>query len=174
MLGVGVGWNEQELANCRPIRWSQRYRALRECVLALKSLWSEDEAAFHGDFFDFDPVWSDPKPLQSPHPPILCGMAGKLGTAHAVEWADGWLPLDAGLGNVEHKLRLFREATAAAGRTEIPVTIVAWGNPTFDVLLRYRDLGVHRVLLGAAREGLDDPASTFEFVDFYANVIDRL
>lgn len=174
LLGVGVGWNEHKLANCRSFPWSQRYRAFRECILALKALWIDEEAAFHGEYFDFDPVWSDPKPFQSPHPPILCGMAGKLGTKHAIEWADGWLPLDVGLGDVERKVRLFHDAAAREGRSDVPVTIVAWGNPSLDVLLHYQDLGVERVLLGAARDQIDDPATTFEFVDFYAELLNRL
>ena len=79
-LGVGVGWNEEELANHRPdIPWSQRYRALAECIGALRALWADDESEFHGRFYDFDPVWSYPKPLQRPHPPILCGTGRKLG-----------------------------------------------------------------------------------------------
>ena len=84
LFGVGVGWNVEELANHRPIRWSQRYRALAECVAALRALWCDEESEFHGEFFDFDPVWLFPKPLQQPHPPVLCGMGGKLGTREAV------------------------------------------------------------------------------------------
>lgn len=101
-------------------------------------------------------------------------MAGKLGTKHAIEWADGWLPLDVGLGDVERKVRLFHDAAAREGRSDVPVTIVAWGNPSLDVLLHYQDLGVERVLLGAARDQIDDPATTFEFVDFYAELLNRL
>ena len=174
MFGVGAGWNEHELANCRSIGWSRRYEALSECVGALKTLWCDAEAAFHGRFFDFEPVWSEPKPRQRPHPPIMCGMAGKLGTRSVVAWADGWMPLDVGLGNVEKKLRLFRDAAALSGRTDVPVTIVAWGDPTFDTLLRYRDLGVERVIVGVARAGLDDPSTTLPFLDSSAALIDRL
>jgi probable F420-dependent oxidoreductase len=174
MLGVGVGWNAEELANCRAVGWSQRYRALDECVDALKTLWRDEEAEFHGRFFDFDPVWSEPKPRQHPHPPLLCGMAGRLGTRSAVSWADGWMPLDIGLGNVERKLGLFRAAAETAGRAEIPVTIVAWGDPTFETLLTYADLGVERVVLGVARAGLDEPSTTPAFLDTYAPLIERL
>lgn len=166
-FGVGAGWNEEELANHRPIPWSRRYRALAECVAALRSLWCDEESAFHGEFYDFDPVWSQPKPLQEPHPPILCGTGGKIGTAHAVEWADAWMPMDIALGDVAKKIGRFREIGAAAGR-EIPITIVAFGDPKVDTLLHYRELGAERTVLGAGRSGWDDPTTTMPFLDRYA------
>jgi probable F420-dependent oxidoreductase len=171
LFGVGVGWNEEELSYCRPIPWSHRYRALAECVTALRVLWGDDESEFHGAYFDFDPVWSYPKPVQTPHPPVLCGMAGKLGIQHAVAWADGWMPMDIGLGGVGAKVARFRGAVAAAGRPDVPITLLTWGDPPADTLLRYRDLGVERVVVGAAREGWSDPTTTYPFLDRYAALI---
>jgi probable F420-dependent oxidoreductase len=174
LFGVGVGWNHEELANCRSLPWSQRYQALAENIGALQALWCQDEAEFHGKHFDFEPVWSEPKPVQRPHPPILCGMAGKLGTKHTLQWADEWMPLDIGLGNVAHKLGLFRSATAAAGRNDIPVTIVAWGDPTLEILRAYCELGVKRIIVGLSRANGDDPATTLPFLDRYAEMLPRL
>ena len=173
-FGVGVGWNREELANHRAIPWAERYRALAECVAALKTLWTEDEPEHHGRYFDFDPVWSEPKPLQRPHPPVLCGMGGRLGTAHTVAWADSWMPMDVALGNVAKKLGLFRQAAADAGRSTIPVTLVAFGDPTPKTLAGYRDLGVERVVLGASRKDWDDPRTTMPFIDRYAELIGDL
>jgi probable F420-dependent oxidoreductase len=173
-FGVGVGWNEEELANHRPIPWNQRYRALAECVAALRALWTEDEAEFHGEFYAFEPVWSFPKPLTTPHPRVLCGMAGRLGTTHAVAWSDGWLPMDIALGDVAKRLERFRSAVIEAGRPEVPVSMSCWGDPTLDTLKSYRDLGVHRVLLGPARAGWDDPSSTMPYLDRYAAWVDEL
>jgi probable F420-dependent oxidoreductase len=173
-FGVGVGWNEEELANHRAIPWSQRYRALAECIAALRSLWCDDESQFHGEYFDFDPVWSLPKPLQVPHPPILCGTGGKLGTAHAVEWADGWMPMDIALGDVAKKIGKFRDAAAAAGREHLPISMIAFGDPTFDTLLHYRELGVERTVVGSGRVGWDDSSATMPFLDRYAELIPAL
>lgn len=174
-FGVGVGWNEEELANIRPaISWGQRYKALAECVAALRVLWTDEASEFHGEFFDFDPVWSEPKPLQQPHPKIWCGTGGRLGTKHAVEWADGWLPMDVALGDVAKKIGKFREAAAAAGRPDIPVTIVTFGDPSLETLQRYRDLGVERAVVGAARQGWNDGATSIPFVDRYAGYLDQL
>jgi probable F420-dependent oxidoreductase len=174
VFGVGVGWNVEELANHRPVPWRLRYRAVAEAVAALRVLWTEDEAEFHGEFFDFEPVWSFPKPLQRPHPPVLCGVSGRIGTAEAAAWADGWMPVDAALGNVAKRVARFREAAAAAGRGDVPVTLVTFNDPDPDVLRAYRDLGVERVVLGPNRVGWDDPASTWPFVDRYAELVDEL
>ena len=176
LFGVGVGWNEEELADHRPVKWPQRYRALGECVAALRALWCDAEAEFHGEFFDFDPVWSFPKPCQQPHPPVLCGTGGKVGTREAVAWADGWMPMDIALGNVERKVTRFREAAADAGRDPdaIPVTMVTFGDPDLPKLAGYRDLGIERVVIGAARTGWDDPATTLPCLDTYAAMIPEL
>jgi probable F420-dependent oxidoreductase len=176
LFGVGVGWNEEELANHRPVRWSQRYRALGECVAALRALWCDEESEFHGEFYDFDPVWSFPKPLQRPHPPVLCGTGGRIGTREAVAWADGWMPMDVALGNVAKKVTRFREAAADAGRdpAAIGITMVTFGDPDLDTLAGYRDLDVERVVVGGARTGWDDPATTLPCLDMYAAMIPEL
>jgi probable F420-dependent oxidoreductase len=172
-FGVGVGWNEEELANHRRIPWAQRYRALAEAIAALKALWRDDEAAFHGTYYEFDAVWSYPKPLQQPHPPVLCGMAGKVGAGHALRWADAWMPLDIALGDVARKVGRFR-AMAAAGCPDMPITVVAFGDPTLDTLLEYRELGVERTVVGPGRTGWSDPTTTMPFVDRYARYLGEL
>jgi probable F420-dependent oxidoreductase len=176
LFGVGVGWNREELANHSAIPWAQRYRALGECIAALRTLWCEEEAEFHGEFFDFDAVWMLPKPLQRPHPPVLCGMGGKLGTREAVAWADAWMPMDVALGDVARKLGLFRAAAERAGRDpdSVPITMVTFGDPDLHTLSAYRDLGVERVIVGASRTGWDDPATTLPCLDRYAEMIPDL
>jgi probable F420-dependent oxidoreductase len=174
LLGVGVGWNQEELANHSRIPWAGRYRALAECITALRTLWCESESEFHGTAFDFDPVWSYPKPWQQPHPPVLCGTGGRLGTDHAVRWADGWMPMDVALGDVARKIGLFRRAEASAGRTPMSITIVAFGDPTLGTLRHYRDLGVERVIVGANRADWGNPSTTIPFIDRYAELIPEL
>jgi probable F420-dependent oxidoreductase len=173
-FGVGVGWNEEELANHSPVPWRRRYRALAEAVAALRALWCDEESAFHGEFFDFDPVWSFPKPLQQPHPQVLCGTGGRLGTQHAIAWADAWMPMDAALGDVDRKVRKFRAIAADAGRDDVPITIVTWGDPSLDTLREYDELGIERAVLGAYRTGWDDPATTMPFLDRYAPLVAEL
>ena len=176
LFGVGVGWNEEELANHRPIAWAQRYRALGECIGALRSLWCDDESEFHGEFYDFDAVWSFPKPLQQPHPPVLCGTAGKVGTREAVAWADSWMPVDLALGDVPKRVRRFRDAVAAAGRdpSAVTITMVTFGDPSLATLESYRELGIERVVVGADRTGWDEPDTALGYLDTYAAMIPGL
>jgi probable F420-dependent oxidoreductase len=176
LFGVGVGWNEEELENHRAVKWSQRYRALGECIGALRSLWCDEESEYHGEFYDFDPVWSLPKPLQQPTPPVLCGTSGRVGTRQAVEWADGWMPMDLALGNVSKQVARFRQAAEDAGRDpqSISITMVTFGDPDLATLASYRDIGVERTVVGAARTGWDDPTSTLPCLDTYAAMIPEL
>ena len=176
LFGVGVGWNEEELANHRPVPWSQRYRALGECIGALRALWCDENSEFHGEYYDFDPVWSFPKPHQQPHPPVLCGTGGRIGTREAIAWADGWMPMDLALGDVAKKVGKFRQAAAEAGRDPeaISITMVTFGDPDLATLAGYRDLGVERTVVGAARVGWDDPSTTLPCLDHYAAMIEKL
>lgn len=173
-FGVGVGWNQEELANHSSVKWSMRYRALAECVGALRSLWVDDESEFHGEYFNFDKVWSRPKPMQNPHPPIWFGAGGKLGSQHTIAWADGWMPLDVTLGDVTKRVNKFRQLSADAGRHDIPISMVAFGDPTLDTLLMYRDLGIERVIVGSGRDGWEDPSGVPAFIDRYAEMGDQL
>ena len=173
-FGVGVGWNQEELANHSSVKWSMRYRALAECVGALRSLWVDDESEFHGEYFNFDKVWSRPKPMQNPHPPIWFGAGGKLGAQHTIAWADGWMPLDVTLGDVTKRVNKFRQLSADAGRLDIPISMVAFGDPSLDTLLMYRDLGIERVIVGSGRDGWEDPSGVPAFIDRYAEMRDQL
>jgi probable F420-dependent oxidoreductase len=179
LFGVGVGWNAEELENHRPdITWALRYRASEECVAALRACWTDDESSFHGEFFDFESVWSFPKPAQRPHPPVLLGTGGKLGTQHAVRWADEWMPMDIALGGpvpngVAKKVTRFREIAAGQGR-DIPISLVTFGDPTLETLHHYRELGIVRTIIGASRQGWDEPATTIPFLDRYADLIPDL
>lgn len=173
-FGVGVGWNQEELANHSNVKWSMRYRALAECVGALRSLWVDDESEFHGEYFNFDKVWSRPKPMQQPHPPIWFGAGGKLGSQHTIAWADGWMPLDVTLGDVTKRVNKFRQLSADAGRQDIPISMVAFGDPSLDTLLMYRDLGIERVIVGSGRDGWENPSGVPAFIERYANMRNQL
>ncbi len=176
LFGVGVGWNKEELANHCPVPWAARYRALGDCVAALRALWTEDEAEFHGEFFDFERLWMFPKPRQDPHPPVLCGTGGRLGTREAVAWADGWMPMDIALGDVAKKVAKFRQIAGESGRDPdaIAITVVVMGDVDLATLSHYRDIGVERTLVGAGRTGWDDPDTTLPCLDFYAQMIPEL
>src|SRR5882724_3682654 len=100
LFGIGGGWNAEEMED-HGTDFKQRWRVLRERVLAMKRIWTEDEAAFEGDFVRFEPLWSWPKPVQKPHPPILLGGHGPRALARVVDYCDGWLPISVRAGDLE-------------------------------------------------------------------------
>jgi probable F420-dependent oxidoreductase len=175
LLGVGVGLRA-ELETSRPIDWSARYRALGDMIAALDALWTEEEPEYHGEFYDFDPVWSYPKPHQRPRPPLLAAATGPKATRECLAWADGWLPGDAVFTDVARALADFRQNAEELGRDHatLDLTIMAWGDPKLDLLAIYRDLGFNRVVLGGGRRGGKDPSTTLPFLDRYAAMIDEL
>lgn len=92
LLGIGAGWNVEEMAN-HGTQYKTRWALLRERALAMKALWSSDEAEFHGKYVNFDPVFSYPKPRQSGGPPLLLGASSKWSFDRVAEYADGWMPI---------------------------------------------------------------------------------
>ncbi len=103
LFGIGVGWNEDEMEH-HGVDPSRRRAVVREKVLAMKALWTQDEASFDGEFVKFEPSWSWPKPVQQPHPPILMGGAGGPVTyRHIIEYCDGWMPIS-GRSNVVERI----------------------------------------------------------------------
>jgi probable F420-dependent oxidoreductase len=93
LFGIGAGWNAEEMAN-HGIAFKDRWKLTRESVLAMREIWTKDEAEYHGEFVDFDPVWSWPKPAQSGGPPVLLGAGTKWSWDRVAEYCDGWYPID--------------------------------------------------------------------------------
>src|SRR5574341_2546920 len=92
LFGIGGGGNAEEREN-HGTGFKKRWRVLRERVLAMKEIWTKDEAEFHGECVNFDPIWAHPKPVQKPHPPVLMGGDGPRTFDRVIEFCDGWMPL---------------------------------------------------------------------------------
>jgi probable F420-dependent oxidoreductase len=112
-VGMGFGWNEDEMEH-HGVAYRRRRDQGREHLLAMRRLWEDDEAEFHGEFVDFGPSWSWPKPVQRPLPVLLGGAAGPRLFAHIAEYAQGWIPI--GGRGLREALPALREAVAEAGR----------------------------------------------------------
>ncbi len=143
LFGIGGGWNLEEMEN-HGTDPDRRWKLLRERVQAMKAIWTEDEAEFHGRFVDFDPVWSWPKPVQKPHPPIVVGGSGPHTLQRVVEYGDGWMPI---LGRdqapLSERIAELNRLAAEAGRGDIPVSV--YGAPTRpQVIGHYAEIGVER------------------------------
>lgn len=175
VLGIGVGVRT-ELAVSNPVAWQHRYRALADMVTALRVLWTDDEAEHHGEFYDFDPVWCHPKPLQQGGPRLLAAATGPTAIGECLPWADGWLPGDAAFQDLPAAVADFRRRAEDAGHgpSKLDLTVMAWGDPSPGRLARYRDLGFDRVVVGGGRRDSDDPSTTLSFLDRYAAVVSEL
>ena len=125
VFGIGFGWNVEELAD-HGVAFEDRRQVVKERVEAMKAIWTNDEAGYSGQFVDFPPTFSWPKPVQQPHPPILIGGGGgpKLFEAIA-DYADGWIPI--GGAGVNKQLPLLHQAMEKAGRDPDELTIVPFG-----------------------------------------------
>jgi probable F420-dependent oxidoreductase len=141
ILGVGAGWNREEMRN-HGTDPRTRMALLRERVLAMKEIWTKDEAEFHGAFVDFDPIFCWPKPIQDPHPPVLIGGAGPTTFDRVVEFGDGWMPIHGrGTDDLPGQIAELRER---AGR-RVPVSVFS-APPQPDAVASLAAAGVDRVL----------------------------
>jgi probable F420-dependent oxidoreductase len=132
IFGIGAGWNREEMEN-HGASYPQRWKIVREKVLAMKAIWRHDEAAFHGEFVRFDPIWSWPKPVQPGGPPIWIGANSPWVFDRVAEYGDGWMPVGgAGEGNIER----LRAACAARGRDPDEITLALFGAPADPERLR--------------------------------------
>jgi probable F420-dependent oxidoreductase len=147
IFGIGGGWNVDEMEN-HGARYETRFKLMRERILAMKALWTQEEAAFHGEMVNFDPVWLYPKPAQKPHPPILLGGSSDHTLKRVVEFCDGWLPIARPSFNAKDEVPRLRQAASAAGRDFSTLSISVFGAPADEaVLANYREQGIDRAIL---------------------------
>lgn len=174
-FGIGAGWNAEEMEH-HGTPFAKRWQVVRERVEAMKRLWTEEEASYHGEFVNFDRVWSYPKPIQDPHPPIHLGtFASHWGRQKVADYGDGWLPIGGVHGaEIGDHIADLRDRLAKNGRRHDAVSISVFDTeqtPEAE-LLRYRDMGYfERAIIAVPREGED---AVLPFLDRYAEVAAKL
>ena len=149
LFGVGNGWNQEEIEDHGTV-FATRHKLARERIEAMKLIWTQSKPEYHGEFVDFKPMMTWPKPVQTPHPPVIVGGAWPWGAKRAVRYGDGWMPhrVRQHYADVAALIPQFRALAAEAGRTEAELPITIWGvNEDREALLADRDLGVDRVVL---------------------------
>jgi probable F420-dependent oxidoreductase len=152
LFGVGAGWNLEEMANHGTREPEKRGTLLRERIEAMKAIWTQEKAEYHGRYVDFDPIFAWPKPRQRPHPPIHVGGAWPQAAKRAVAWGDGWIPVGDWQGALG-KLGAFREMARAAGRDPAALEVSVYYAPADRAALEaMRDGGVARAVLGVPSE----------------------
>ena len=156
IFGVGAGWNREEMAD-HGTEFSTRWKLLREKVEAIKAIWTVDEAAYHGDMVNFGPMWSWPKPVQKPHPPVLLGGSGPKILERVVRYADGWMP---NRGNAIERMPELQELARAAGRAPIPVSF--YPKAEASEIERLAKAGVERCIWYVPPDGRDQALSKLE------------
>lgn len=144
LFGIGGGWNREEMEN-HGTDYTRRWKLLRERIEAMKEIWSSDEATYHGEFVNFERIWSWPKPAQKPHPPILVGGDGERTLQRVVRYGDEWMPIGRSGRQFGERIKELAELAAKAGRGRIPVSIFAAPSDP-ATLEQYRRDGVDRAL----------------------------
>ena len=155
LFGVGAGWNVEEMRD-HGTDASRRFKLMRERIEAIRAIWTQDEASYSGEFVNFERIWSWPKPLQQPHPPVLVGGNGPRVLDRVLAYGDEWIPNRVG-GDDEMIERIEELAARAerAGRSPIPVTVAGMMRdpPRIE---RFARAGVHRSLFWLPSSGRDE------------------
>jgi probable F420-dependent oxidoreductase len=145
ILGIGGGWNLEEMEN-HGTDPSKRWGLMRERVQAMKEIWTKDEPDFHGKHVNFDPIWSWPKPVQKPHPPVYVGGGGAHTLQRVIDYGDGWLPIPTPgttVASLGERIQELQKMAADAGRSPIPVTAFGvMARP--EIIAQFADIGVER------------------------------
>jgi probable F420-dependent oxidoreductase len=157
LFGIGNGWNRDELED-HGVDFAQRHKVARERVEAMKAIWTQSKAEYHGEFVNFDPMMTWPKPVQKPHPPVIVGGAFPYSARRAIRYGDGWIP-QASRGNyaeIADMIPEFRKMATEAGRDPKSIDITVWfPKKDADLMKRYQGLGVSRVVFNLESEKAD-------------------
>jgi probable F420-dependent oxidoreductase len=158
ILGVGAGWNKEEMEN-HGTDPRTRFKLLEEKVRAMRELWTQEVAEFHGEMVEIEPSWAWPKPVQDPLPVYIGGNAENT-LKRVIEFGDGWIP-NSGRSRLAEQIPLFRELCEASGRGRLPVTVYGL-RPDPVGIDEYRALGVDRLVFYVPSTSRDDALRELE------------
>jgi probable F420-dependent oxidoreductase len=157
LFGIGNGWNQDEMENHGTV-FATRHKLARERVEAMKAIWTQTKSEYHGEFVNFDPMMAWPKPVQKPHPPVIVGGAFPYSARRAIRYGDGWIPQAArgSYTEIADLIPEFRKMATAAGRDPASIEVTVWfPKRDADLMKRYQDLGVKRVVFSLESEKAD-------------------
>ena len=167
IFGIGAGWNVEEMEN-HGASYANRWKIVREKVLAMRQIWTQDEAEFHGEFVDFNPIWSWPKPVQAGGPPIWMGANSKWVFDRVAEYCDGWMPIGgSGTGGMDN----LRASCEKFGRNADDMDIALFGAPTdVDKLAGRIEQGFTDLIFGLPQS---EPKKVLAALDNIAKVVEQ-
>lgn len=157
IFGIGGGWNVEEMEN-HGAKYQTRFKQMREHVLAMKELWTKDEASYDGEFVKFGRVWSWPKPAQKPHPPVILGGETDHTLRRVIEYCDGWFPRPRGGFDVVKGVGHLHQMAEKAGRDPSTITTIVFGAANDAKMLESYDKagGIQSALLAIPDESRDE------------------
>jgi probable F420-dependent oxidoreductase len=174
VFGIGAGWLREEteiLGGDFPHRWSQT----RDSILAMKEIWTKEEAEYHGRYYDFPPVRSYPKPAQKPHPPILLGGNAPNVLRRVAQWGDGWMPGGMTPDRVREGRATLNELAQEAGRDPASIQILAFGGSgsfrSRDEIKALEDAGADHVTIWMDRHMDGERAALAEIEEVARQVL---
>jgi probable F420-dependent oxidoreductase len=157
LFGIGNGWNQDEMED-HGTEFKTRHKRARENVEAMKEIWTKSKAEYHGEFVNFGPMMTWPKPVTKPHPPVIVGGAFPYSARRAIRYGDGWIPQAArgAYSEIADMIPEFRKMATEAGRDPKSIAITVWfPRKDPDLMKRYEDLGVERVVFNCESEKAD-------------------
>lgn len=167
-FGIGAGWNAEEMEH-HGTAFANRFKVMSERAQAMKALWREEAAAWHGEFVHFDEVWSFPKPVQKPNPPILIGGESVHTLRRVVAFGDGWFPRARRGFDAAAEVERLRRVADAAERDPSTLTISVFGAPArAETMDAYRAAGIDRAVLAVPSAGAD---TVLPLLDRYAALL---
>ena len=150
LFGIGTGWFREE-AQIMGADFDHRWTQAREYVLAMKEIWTKEEAEFHGKYIDFPPIICNPKPAQNPHPPVLLGGNAKNVLKRVAKWGDGWLPIRLSPEDIVKAQQELLKLCDTEDRDPSTIQITMHSlPPDKELISRFEEIGVDRVLVGVA------------------------
>lgn len=171
LFGIGGGWNAEEMEN-HGTPFDRRWKILREKIEAMKVIWTEEEAEYHGEFVNFDPIWSYPKPLQKPHPPILLGAHTPGGLNRVANYCDGWIPIGPRIQDLKASISDMRGRAEKFGRLASDLSVSAFMAPAEEAVLnQYQELGIERSIFAVPSESKE---KVLPILDNYATLIPKV
>ncbi len=152
IFGIGAGWLKEEteiMGGDFEHRWGQT----REAILAIKELWTKDEAEFHGRYYDFPPVRCNPKPVQKPHPPVFLGGFAPNVFNRIAAWGDGWMPVRVTPEQVKKVRATLDELAETTGRDPKAIRLMVCNVPADrEIIMELEEAGADRVTLSLLRD----------------------
>ena len=158
LFGVGNGWNQDEIEN-HGTDFKTRHKLGRERIEAMKAIWTQDEAEYHGELVNIEKMNQWPKPVQKPHPPIIVGGAFPYAARRAIAYGDGWIPRADRLAKdgIGVLIGQFRDMAKAAGRDPADLPITIFRAPEDLTQLRFcQEIGIDRVVFSLPAGGPDE------------------